>query len=675
MSWIAVFLAGASWAGTADAELFVERAKVAVREERPLEAREYALAAIAEDPEVWAAYRLYLRAAAAAGMPERAEADFSDLRTTVPVVGVVWTWWRVNTHEATLEDLADVAEQVPDPGRLALAFATVRKDDKADVAALLEGDQSDMAARLTIRTLRSAGDFAGAAKAARHWMHAHPERPDVLNEIWPGKGSGAEKRAQKLTLRDLDRAVPGHSDDALYLYRAIRTYAAAKANDRSKLVADRIRELGYEPPLYRRPWNGSMQRAMGRTLAMAHSPDLPQASGTELLEITKARVAHLLDRGEEDEAVAAWQQLRENIDSYEAAMGQGELLADLERWDAAIDTFSEAIALAVAPAVDDAARMDAARQAVELGHAFGRRAEIVASTGSEAALDAWLARHLTPHPRWEALPPDHPEATVADAIVGLQREPILLWSTVASLLEPNNGDHFALRARAQESAGHLDAAFASFTRARFYEAPIGDGLARTYSGLVDPEPAVMAVSARQSEIAEEFETRRAALYPATGTPDPAIIALAPSAIRGNRPRVGRTMPPWSASFEGGKLGPEALRGEVYVLAMWASWCGPCREELPEISEVVAGLQAEGLAVRGLAVSTDDELGAYEKFRRKESWDALEVAREVSLRERFRITSLPTTWVVAADGTVVHQQIGYDASFAGRLERILRKHAQ
>lgn len=674
MSLFAVFLAGSSWAGTADAELLVERAKVAIREERPLEAREFALAAIEEDPKVWAAFRVYLRACDAAGMPERAEADFSDLRTSDPVAAVVWSWWRVNAGDAPLSDLEQVAAEFPDHGKLALAFATRRQDEHADVGALAEGDDSDLAGRLRIRLARSVNDDRLAARHAREWLGAHPTRPDVLTELWPGRSKG-DKRAQKWAVKAVDKAIDQYWEDPLYLYRAVRMYAAAKVSDRSKPAAERIRELGLDPPLYRRPWNGSMQRAMGRTLAMAHAPDLPQASGTELLEITKARAAHLLDRGTSNEAVAAWAQLREISDSYEAAVAEAELLADLDRPKLAISSLTEAISLAVAPAIDDAARMDSARQAIELGHALGRRAEIVATLDQANPLDLWLARRLAPHPRWDALPPDDPEATTNDAIAGLQTEPILVWATIATLLEPTSGAHFGLRARAQESAGHLDAAFASFARARTLEAEIGEGLVRTYTGLVDPGPASMAVTARQAEIADSFESRRAELYPEKGLPDPKIIAMAPSTARGNRPRVGRAIPMWSADFDGVTLDPDRLDGQVYVLAMWASWCGPCREELPEISEVIGSLQAEGLAVKGLAVSTDDDRSAYERFRRKEGWDSLQVAHEITLRERFRITSLPTTWVVAADGTVVHQQIGYDPAFAGLLEQILRKHAQ
>jgi len=669
----AVLLAAACWAGTAEAELLVERAKVALREERPLEARAHALEALQVSPEVWSAYRVYLRAAAAAGMPERAEADFSDLRTRDPVASVVWSWWRVNAGDATLEELAGVAETVPDPGRLALAFASTRSEVEADVEALLEGDESSMATRLRIRRLRDAGQPVEAARLARRWLKTHPERPDVLSEIWPSLGWRGEGRQQRAALRAVDAVVPSRWDDPLYLFRALRMVAAAKESARSKELGARIRELGLVPPLHRPPWNASMQRAMGRTLAMNADAELPQASGSELLEITRSRVRYLLHRGRADEAISAWRQLRDQEDSYEAALAMAELLVELERPEPALAAVSEAIQLALLPATSDVSRVDAARQSVELGHAFGRRAEIATSIGREAALDRQLAARLAPHPRWGASEIAAPEPSTDDLVEGLRAEPVLLWSTVGSLLDPENAGYFLLRGRAQEAAGARDAAFASFTRADFLGAEVLDALERTYTGIASAEPAAMAVSSRQVEIAEAAEARRLAIYPPDGDPDPAIIAQAPSALAENRPRVGRRFPAWRASFGSQTLDPEALRGEVYVLAIWASWCGPCREELPEISRVVAGLRAEGLAIRGLAVSTDDDVAAYTRFLRREPWEALEVARDPQVGQRLRVSSLPTTWVVASDGTLVHQQIGFDPSFAGELERILRKH--
>ena len=54
---------------------------------------------------------------------------------------------------------------------------------------------------------------------------------------------------------------------------------------------------------------------------------------------------------------------------------------------------------------------------------------------------------------------------------------------------------------------------------------------------------------------------------------------------------------------GKDLSLSQLRGQVVMLNFWASWCGPCREELPLLSKFAEDLREEGLAV--LAVAEDD----------------------------------------------------------------------
>jgi len=670
----AVLLAATCWAGTADAELWVERAKVALREERPLEARAHALAAVEASPEVWAGYRVYLRASDAAGIPERAEADFADIRTSDPTAAVVWTWWRVNAGEAPLSDLAALDAPSGTPASLALAFATARQDPGADVSKWLSGDDGGLATRLRIRQLRDRGDAVAASRLARDWLSLHPDRPDVMSEIWPERGAAKERRHQAAILRSVAKRLPEHWEDPLYLFRALRMFAAAKDKTLSPAIVARIRDLGFVPPLHRPPWNVSMQRAMGRTLAMTASAELPQASASERLEITRSRAGHLLERNRPDEALAAWQHLREIDDSYAAALAQAELLATQGQIETALVSVNAAVHLALSPARDDVARMDMARQSVELGHALGRRAELAGELGQEAETDRVLAALLAPHPRWGESPAEREGASLETLLEALKSEPVLLWSTVATLLSPTEATFFVLRGRTQASQGHLDAAFASFARAEALGVEVGEGLRETYLGLASPQTAAMAVSSRQAEILETFAERRTALYPPIGLPDPRVIALSPATLVENRPRVGRTFPQWGAAVDDGALDPAVLRGQVYVLAMWASWCGPCREELPEISAVVERLQAEGLRVRGIAISTDAEPATFERFRRRQVWEGLEVGRRPELAQQLRVQSLPTTWVVAPDGTLVYQQIGYDPDFSGALEQVLRKHA-
>lgn len=94
-----------------------------------------------------------------------------------------------------------------------------------------------------------------------------------------------------------------------------------------------------------------------------------------------------------------------------------------------------------------------------------------------------------------------------------------------------------------------------------------------------------------------------------------------------------------------------------LIHVWATWCAPCREELPEIADFVASPQTADIAARLIIVSLDrsssahvfaflDELGTPDL----PSWHAFERTRALSTSLRLR--GMPATYVVGADRTVI-----------------------
>ncbi|MFD5794427.1 TlpA family protein disulfide reductase [Streptomyces diastatochromogenes] len=66
------------------------------------------------------------------------------------------------------------------------------------------------------------------------------------------------------------------------------------------------------------------------------------------------------------------------------------------------------------------------------------------------------------------------------------------------------------------------------------------------------------------------------------------------------------------SLDGKPLRLSAYRGKVVVLNAWASWCGPCRAEAPELNAAQKHLAAEGVQVLGL--NTDNDAGNGRSFQ-------------------------------------------------------------
>src|SRR5690606_38738950 len=117
-----------------------------------------------------------------------------------------------------------------------------------------------------------------------------------------------------------------------------------------------------------------------------------------------------------------------------------------------------------------------------------------------------------------------------------------------------------------------------------------------------------------------------------------------------------------------------LAGRPYVLAIWASWCGPCRLELPEIAATARALAGEGIEVPVVAVSVDEDRAAAVRTAQRQRWRGLTLGWADMRRVPCCATALHTCWVVGPDGARVHVQTGCEEGCADRLERILREHA-
>lgn len=97
------------------------------------------------------------------------------------------------------------------------------------------------------------------------------------------------------------------------------------------------------------------------------------------------------------------------------------------------------------------------------------------------------------------------------------------------------------------------------------------------------------------------------------------------------------------------------RGRPVVMTFWASWCGPCRQELPDLA-LWAGQHSE---VDVLAVSIDRSQAAAEQFIRSVSFD-LPVAFDPDAAHlgQYGVESMPTMFLFDARGELAWRHVGY-----------------
>ncbi len=144
---------------------------------------------------------------------------------------------------------------------------------------------------------------------------------------------------------------------------------------------------------------------------------------------------------------------------------------------------------------------------------------------------------------------------------------------------------------------------------------------------------------------------------AADSPPAAESVLLPCPEQGDEPAAdGGALPALSFSCPGGgELDLARAPGTPTLVNLWGSWCGPCREELPLLQEFADGA---GDRVRVLGVISKDGVPQAESFAADagvsfpSAFDAMG-----DLMAELGLNALPYTAFLAADGTLVHSELG------------------
>lgn len=97
-----------------------------------------------------------------------------------------------------------------------------------------------------------------------------------------------------------------------------------------------------------------------------------------------------------------------------------------------------------------------------------------------------------------------------------------------------------------------------------------------------------------------------------------------------------------------------FRGHPLVINFWASWCPPCRKEMPALEQAARALAGK---VDFAGLDTQDERSAGLAFARRMAVSYPLATDNAQVYGAYGVSGLPTTIFVSADGTIVGRQVG------------------
>lgn len=110
-------------------------------------------------------------------------------------------------------------------------------------------------------------------------------------------------------------------------------------------------------------------------------------------------------------------------------------------------------------------------------------------------------------------------------------------------------------------------------------------------------------------------------------------------------------------LDGNKLEISQLKGKVIFLNLWATWCGPCRVEMPSIQNLYNSIDQEKIAFVMLSLDHEDQHPKIVQFINDKEFTFPIYQPASPLPKLLRVTTIPTTFIIGPDGKVKSKKVG------------------
>jgi len=125
------------------------------------------------------------------------------------------------------------------------------------------------------------------------------------------------------------------------------------------------------------------------------------------------------------------------------------------------------------------------------------------------------------------------------------------------------------------------------------------------------------------------------------------------------------------ALDGTKFNLDAMTGRVVLIDFWATWCGPCNEELPHMKKIAKEFAGEPLVI--ISVSWDADEAKWKQFIAKNemTWVQYRDA-DHQLSRLFDVNAIPHYFTIDSDGVLTAEMLGEGSDVEGKLKKLVAR---
>jgi thiol-disulfide isomerase/thioredoxin len=151
----------------------------------------------------------------------------------------------------------------------------------------------------------------------------------------------------------------------------------------------------------------------------------------------------------------------------------------------------------------------------------------------------------------------------------------------------------------------------------------------------------------------------------------ALGVLSPAFGQGIETNEGKPVPAFTMKDTAGKtITNKSLKGKVYVIDFWATWCGPCKQASPGMNELHKKYAKQGLVVLGANIS--DTPGSALKYKKEHKYGYTFTTGGEKLAQALGVQGIPAFFFVDRNGKIAEVQEGYGPGLDAKFEATVKK---